>query len=143
MKKISKYSVACALLLSGAIAAANAEVAVIAGSSSSVSGLTQRDIKDIFLGKTDSLPNGTPVEAVDLVEGNPTRDEFYQKAMNKTSNQVKSYWAKRVFTGKGAPLNSMASDAAVKQWVAGGAGRIGYIDAAAVDSSVKVLFRIK
>lgn len=143
MKKISLFGSACILLLMGAVATASAEVAVVTGSGSSVSSLSHQEVQDIFLGKVNALPDGTPVEAVDLPEGNPTRDEFYQKALNKTANQVKSYWAKRVFTGKGAPLNTLASDAAVKQWVSSAAGRVGYVDAGAVDGSVKVLLKLQ
>lgn len=141
MKKLSIISVVCALSLTGAMAAANAEVVVI-GNSAAAS-LSQQDVQDIFLGKANTMPDGTPVEAVDLSEGNVTRDEFYQKALNRTASQIKSYWAKRVFTGKGVPLNTISSDGAAKAWVNAGEGRIAYIDAGSVDGSVKVLLRLQ
>ena len=55
---------------------------------------------------------------------------------------MKSYWAKRIFTGKGTPNDIQHSESDVKSWVAGGADHIGYVSASAVDDSVKVLLRL-
>ena len=59
----------------------------------------------------------------------------------KDASQIKAYWAKRVFTGKGTPPEIKPSESAVVRWVAGGSGRIGYVSAGAVDGSVRVLLR--
>jgi len=128
------------MLGGGAYAAA--EVVVIANSSAPVSSLSVDEAKSIFLKKSVTFPDGSSVVAVDLPEDNAVRDEFYQKATNKDSNQVKSYWAKRVFTGKGTPNDTENSEAAVKSWVASGANHIGYVSASAVDGSVKVLLKL-
>jgi len=141
MKKNTLLAIsACLGLTCSAIAAA--EVVVIGNKGSSVSSLSADQASAIFLKKTDSFPDGTPVVAVDLPNDNPVRDEFYDKATHKNANQVKSYWAKRIFTGKGTPNDIQHSESDVKSWVAGGADHIGYVSAAAVDDSVKVLLRL-
>lgn len=131
---------AFAFLLAGPYA--TAEVVVVANKSAPVRSLNIEQVKSIFLKKTDTFPDGTPVVAVDLPYDNEVREEFYQKAVNKRASQVKSYWAKRVFTGKGSPNNTKKNDSAVKRWVASGANRLGYIDANSVDGSVKVMLRL-
>jgi ABC-type phosphate transport system substrate-binding protein len=60
----------------------------------------------------------------------------------KNEAQLKSYWSGLVFTGKGQPLSSVGDDADVVAKVAGDASAIGYVDSAAVNESVKVLFTL-
>jgi len=121
---------------------AAAEVVIIASKSAPVSSISADQAKSIFLKKSVTFPDGSSVVAVDLPADNAVRDEFYQKATNKNANQVKSYWAKRVFTGKGTPNDTQNSESAVKSWVASGANHIGYVSSGAVDGSVKVLLRL-
>lgn len=129
----------CAILFLGQTAVAGAGVVVIG--SKNIANLSADQLKDIFLGKEATLPDGTSAEVSDLPEGNSTRDEFYKKVIEKDPSQVKAYWAKRIFTGKGSPPEVKANNDAVKAWVAGGAGRLGYIDGSAVDDTVKVLLK--
>ncbi|MBI5451688.1 MAG: phosphate ABC transporter substrate-binding protein [Gammaproteobacteria bacterium] len=131
-----------ALLSSMAAASARAEVVVVGNLSMSADALSQEEVKEFYLGKLQRMGDGVAVEVIDLPDGNDTRDEFYLKAMGKTSNQIKAYWAKRVFTGKGAPLRTLPHDLAVMKWVAAKVGRIGYVDANVADDSVKVLLRL-
>jgi len=140
--KTNILAVAAGMALMSVGSFAAAEVVVIANKSAPVSSISVDQAKSIFLKKSDSFPDGTSVVAVDLPADDAVRDEFYQKATNKNANQVKSYWAKRVFTGKGTPNDTQGSESAVKSWVASGANHIGYVSAGAVDGSVKVLLRL-
>lgn len=124
-----------ALVLLGLSALAQAEVAVIvtAGSGAAPS---KADVANIFLGKDKSL------KGVDQEDWNPTKEKFYADVTSKNEAQLKSYWSGLVFTGKGQPLPTEASDAAVVAKVATGAEAIGYVDSTAVNDSVKVLFTL-
>lgn len=119
-----------------------AEVVIIANKSAPVSSISVEQAKSIFLKKTSTFPDGSSVVAVDLPEDNPVRDEFYQKATNKNPNQVKAYWAKRIFTGKGTPNDMKNSESAVRSWVASGSNHLGYVSPGAVNSSVRVLLTL-
>ena len=121
---------------------ASAEVVVIASKSAPVSSISVEQAKSIFLKKTVTFPDGSNVVAVDLPADNPVRDEFYDKATNKNPNQVKAYWAKRIFTGKGTPNDIQNSESDVKRWVASGSDHVGYVSPGTVDSSVRVLLRL-
>lgn len=131
------------LLLWGLLwgAAAAAEVLVIGHPGIRLSGLSEERIRDLYLGKVVQLPDGSRAEIVDLPGGHPVRDEFYEKVIGKNASQIKAYWAKRVFTGKGSPPDVKSSEAAVVAWVAAAPGRIGYVSPAALNDSVKVLLR--
>ncbi len=126
-------------------AAANlafAEVAVIVHPSAAFSSLTEDDISRIFLGKSKSFPGGGQAVPFNQNEGSAVRDKFNEAVCKKNASQYKAYWSQLVFTGKGTPPKDVGDDAAVKAQVAANPGAIGYVDASAVDASVKVVFKL-
>lgn len=118
-----------------------AEVVVITGKTGPDS-MTKEQVSDVFLGRASALPGGASAVPVDLPESSPLREEFYTKATGKSAAQVKSFWAKMSFTGKGKPPQEGASSADVKKAVAAAPGGIGYIEKSAVDGSVKVVLTV-
>ena len=140
MKKIFAYcAVALVLALPGLTWA---EVAVIVHPSAAFDSLTEDDIARIFLGKSKSFPNGTQAVPVNQHEGSAARDKFNEGVCKKNASQYKAYWSQLVFTGKGAPPKDAGDDSAVKTLVAANPTMIGYVDSAAVDASVKVVFKL-
>lgn len=121
--------------LLGMISMAQAEVAVIVNPGAAKAP-SQSDVANIFLGKDKSM------KGVDLKDWTPAKESFYSAVTNKNESQLKSYWSGLVFTGKGQPMPSVADDAAVVARVAAEADAIGYVDSAAVNDSVKVLFTL-
>jgi len=120
-------------------AGAGTDVVAVVSSQSAVRVLTQDQLADIFLGRVSRFPNGVLAVPIDLREGSPERDQFYAKITGKTPAQVKAYWSKIIFTGRGQPPKAVPTDLDVKKFVAGNAGAIGYIDAALLDDTVHAL----
>ena len=133
MKASLRILTAAALL--GAASLAQAEVAVIVNSAAAKTP-SQSDVANIFLGKDKSM------KGVDQAGWNPVKEAFYAAVTSKNESQLKSYWSGLIFTGKGQPLSSVADDAAVVAKVGAEADAIGYVDSAAVNGSVKVLFTL-
>ncbi|MFN4292101.1 MAG: phosphate ABC transporter substrate-binding protein [Permianibacter sp.] len=121
-------------------AAAQAEVAVIVNPGNGAS-LSAEDVQRLFLGKLKSFPGGGEATPVNQKEGQPAREQFNQAVLNKSESQLKAYWSQLVFTGKGTPPKELDNDDAIKALVASTPGAIGYIDAAKVDGSVKVVLK--
>lgn len=119
-------------------AAAQAGLAIIAHPSNPLAGITEEEAAKIYLGKSASFNNGRPATPVDQVEG-PTRTKFNTKVLQKDDRELKTYWSKLLFTGKGRPPEEIGDDAAVKAWVAKNPSGLGYVDGKVVDGSVKVL----
>ncbi len=115
-----------------------AEVAVIVHPSNAAA-VDQAEITRLFTGRGTSFSNGSKATPMNLAESAATRADFDSKVLGKSSSQMKAYWSKLVFTGKGTPPKEVADDAAMKAAVAADPTAIGYIDAAAVDASVKVI----
>lgn len=114
-----------------------ANVAVIVHPSNTAS-VSQDDINKIFTGRAKSFTDGKAAEPLNLSEAVAVRGDFDQKALGRSSSQMKAYWSKLVFTGKGTPPKEMASEQEVLDAVAKNPAAIGYVSAAAVTDSVKV-----
>lgn len=119
-----------------------AAVAIVAHPSNSVSGISLDDAQRIFLGKNGEFANGRRAAPVDQSPGTASRTKFMKSVMHKSEDELKGYWSKRMFSGKGQPPREVGDDAAVKAWVASNPEAIGYIDGKLMDGSVKVLFII-
>jgi hypothetical protein len=115
-----------------------ADVAVVVSADSAVTA-SPAEVSRLFLGKLKKFSDGTKAEIVYAKEGSSVREEFDKKALKKSPSQIKAYWSKLLFSGKGSPPKELTSDAEIKAKVASGSGVVGYIDAASVDGTVKVL----
>lgn len=129
-------------LLSLLAAGPSAAELVIIANRNAPDTLTREQVSEIFMGKSFSLPGGTPVAPLDLPASHPLREEFYTKVTGKSAAQARSYWAKMTFTGKGTPPKEADGSAEVKKAVASSPGGIGYIDKTAVDGSVKIVLTV-
>lgn len=115
------------------------EVAVV-NPKNPISALSKDELADIYLGNAKNFPGGGSAVPLDLPESAATRQDFHKVVTGKNETQFKAYWAKMVFSGRGVPPKEVASDAEIKSMVAANPNMIGYIDKAAVDGSVKVVF---
>ena len=126
------------LSLLGISYSAMAEIAVVINPNNN-NALDESAMSRIFLGKTKSFPDGTAATPVNQSEGVVITDDFNDKVLTKSSAQLKAYWSKLIFTGKGIPPKIATTDAEVIKLVATDPSAIGYIDTSAVDASVKVV----
>lgn len=134
------FMVAVIFMLGSVFCAQNAlaEVAVIVHPSNDAS-LDKKTIVKLYMGKKSKFTNGRIALTLNAAVGSAIRDEFNNKVIGRSSQKVNAYWAKLVFTGKGIPPKEVNSDAETIETVAANADAIGYIDAASVTDSVKVI----
>ena len=126
--------IACALLSASVVA----DIAVVVHPSNA-NVVSSDDLSRLFLGRASSFADGSKATPLNLAEGATARDEFDSKVLSRSSSQLKAYWSKLVFTGKGTPPKELADDAAVKAAVAADPTAVGYISSSSVDNSVKVV----
>ena len=127
-----------ALLVFALSFSVQAEIAVIVNPANG-NAVTADELNRLFLGRSSSFADGSKAMPLNLAEGQAGRDEFDSKVLNRSSAQLKAYWSKLVFTGKGTPPKELTDDAAIKAAVAADATAIGYISSGSVDDSVKVV----
>jgi ABC-type phosphate transport system substrate-binding protein len=142
MRKFITRSLLSAAVFALCAAQANSEVVVIVNPKNPAASLTAQQVAALYLGTATTFPSGGPVAMADQSERTGIRGDFYEKATGRTVAQVRATWARITFTGKGTPPKELKSDADVKAFVAADPKAIGYVDASAVDASVKAVLKL-
>lgn len=129
--------------MAAAPGATQAGIVVITHPSAGVTALSKDDVMRIFLAKTKTYPNEKPAVPVIPREGSASRLKFESTVFEKSPMQVKAYWTRLLFTGRGNPPQVLESDIDIRQKVADNPNAVGYIDSSAVDKSVRVVFTLQ
>lgn len=132
MKKLYLFVSSAALFCYSAMA----QVAIVVHPAMAET-ITKDDIARLYTGRS------TVLQPVQLKDSDSKRALFDEKAVGRSSSQLKAYWSKLLFTGKGTPPPELNSDAAVIDFIKNNEYGIGYIDAASVNDQVKVLMTIE
>ncbi|ABM03131.1 conserved hypothetical protein [Psychromonas ingrahamii 37] len=132
-------SIIIALSLSLGSVEAVADIVLVVSAKNPVTTLSKNQVVDIFLGKANFFPDGHQALPIDQDEGSVAREEFYLKFAGKSSAQIKAFWSKIIFTGRGQPPPEVSNAVAVKKFIAKHPDAIGYIEHKWVDDSVKVI----
>jgi ABC-type phosphate transport system substrate-binding protein len=137
--RIAFLAVGFALGLGGA--SVRADVVAVVSAKSTVTTLTKAQLTDIFLGKVSRFPNGAPAVPIDQPEGSVARDEFYAKFIGKSAAQIKAFWSKIIFTGRGQPPKEVADSIEMKKRISENPAAVGYIEENAMDDTIKVVVK--
>jgi ABC-type phosphate transport system substrate-binding protein len=111
----------------------------VVSANSTVKTLSKGQVTDIFLGRVSRFPDGAQAVPIDQAEGSAVRDQFYAKVVGKSPAQVKAFWSKIIFTGRGQPPKAVPNSIDVKKRIAENPAVIGYIEAQLVDDTVRVV----
>ena len=130
------FSVLVALLFPFCL---KADVLVVTGTKNASITLNQNQIRDVYLGRVSSLPDGRNVVLIDQPESSPLRDEFYLRFTKKSASQAKAQWAKLYFTGVGVPPREGANSKDIKKILNSTPGSIGYIERSELDNTVNLI----
>jgi len=117
-----------------------ADVVAVVSVRSPIVALSRNQVIAIFLGSISRYPDGTRAIPLDQAEGSAVRDEFYSKLTQKSAAQLKAYWSKVIFAGRGQPPPTVANSIEMMRSLRDNPAAVGYIDSALVDDSVRVLF---
>jgi hypothetical protein len=127
------------LLLTVILAAAGlpGEDCVIVNPGVALEAISGEGLKDIFLGRKTTWPDGSLV-AVIIPKNGPSHDDLLGR-LDKSPEQFLIGWKKLVFTGRGFMPDMIANEEALVALVARTAGAIGFADRAKITAGVKVL----
>jgi ABC-type phosphate transport system substrate-binding protein len=117
-----------------------ADVVAVVSARSPITALSMSQVADIFSGRASRFPNGLQAFPVDQAEGSAVRDEFYSKVVGKTAAQIKAYWSRIIFTGRGQPPPAVSNNIELKKRISSNPAAIGYIERNMLDDSVRVVF---
>ena len=94
--------------------------------------LSKDVIAKIFLDKEKFFPGGKRVLPMGHEDGEQKFD-FYKRCTGKSPDQVKAYWARRIFTGKGFPPEAVIDDEEMIELVSSNPSIIGYVKKESVE----------
>lgn len=115
-----------------------AEIAIVVHPSNNAS-ISAEDVTQLFLGKTRNFPDGSSAVPIGQEENTEITHMFYERVMGRSSQQIKAYWSKQIFSGKGTPPKAASNNDEVLKLVASNPNLIGYVDSSKVNSDVKVV----
>ncbi|MBV1915690.1 MAG: phosphate ABC transporter substrate-binding protein [Pseudomonadales bacterium] len=136
MKTSIKNFVFAAILAISTGATAEISLIIHPGNDSAIDAKTA---SKIFLGKAKKFPGGGVAVPIEQPAGTAAHEEFNSNITHKTAAQLKSYWSRIVFTGKGQPPKVVDTDADVIALISKNPSMIGYVESSAVNSMVKVV----
>jgi ABC-type phosphate transport system substrate-binding protein len=123
-----------------AAASSDQSLAIVVNQSNPVENCSMEELRKIFMGERSHWPNGRRITVVMLDPALPERKTVLRDIYGMTEKELNSHFIQGVFAGTVlvAP-KTMATPAEVRKFVFNVPGAIGYVRAAEVDNSVKVL----
>jgi ABC-type phosphate transport system substrate-binding protein len=134
---IRVIAAALALWFAGAGVAWADDLVVVVNSQAPVQKLTDKDIKDIFLGEK-GFWGDVKIVPVGYVDGAPIQNEFLDKVVNISENVYKTYWIKRIFREGGTPPKKAASAEEALSIVSRNPGAVGFVYASQLAGATNV-----
>jgi ABC-type phosphate transport system substrate-binding protein len=112
------------------VLAAGDPIVVIVNNSNPVDNLSMGELKKLFLSDRSRWDTGKAVAPVMLSAGAPERTSFLKAVCGMSDADLNKYFMQAAFTGKSAtPPKEVSSASAVKSFVAGSPGAIGFVKA--------------
>ncbi len=99
------------------------------------------ELARIYLRQRRFWNDGSPIVPLNREAGSPEREAFSTRILGGGSTFLASYWNEAYFHGVFPPA-VLASGTAIKRYVATDPRAIGYVDAADVDDSVRVVLSL-
>ena len=101
--------------------------------------ITRKDLYRLYFGKRTSQAGGTQLIPI-LNDGDEELLQHFSSTMLKrSSQQLRSYWARQLFTGKGTPPVRVKNSIDLKELIAANPKFIGYLWESDLDASVRVV----
>jgi ABC-type phosphate transport system substrate-binding protein len=91
----------------------------------------------IFLRQRRFWEDGSPVLPINREAGSALREQFSQRVLGAASEQLASYWNAQYFHGV-LPPATLSSSQSIRRFVASERDAIGYVEADAVDDTVRI-----
>ncbi|MDX1802999.1 MAG: hypothetical protein R3292_02885 [Alcanivorax sp.] len=119
-----------------------AAIVIVTSPHSALSQVKQSQLRQLYLRGSQHLGE-QKVLALDLPDNSALRDRFYQQAVGKSASQVKTFWARMIFTGRGVPPRQVGGVSDMINTLRHQPDTLGYLPEGKVPSDLKVLMRLK
>lgn len=133
----------CTLLASGDISAGGNEIVVVVNDRNTMQKLTKAELRRIFQTSKSAWDDGTPINALNLPEGNDLRVAFDKAVLGLEGDDVAKFWTDRKIRGGARPPRKVTSTSAVTKTVSSDSGAIGYVKADEVRAGMRKVATVR
>ena len=120
---------------------AAAQIVIVTSADGRIGELSRQQAEQLYLGRTRSLPDGTPVALAHQPPGR-LRDRIKEQHTRKNPSQIRAYWSRMVFTGRALPPQQAENVRELGARLMTDPNLIGYLSAADADPRLKVLLKL-
>lgn len=120
-----------------------ADIVVIVNPSNEIAELTQRQVIDLYMGRTSHFPNGEKLQRYDQAGHSSVRAGFYYRITRKSVAAINAYWARLIFTGRASPPRVVFDNLEMLKVVEENPSAIGYLEKKYLNDRVTVVLKIK
>lgn len=138
-----RYLIAVILQFALISAQAQADIVVVVNPDSKLTALTQQQIIDIYMGRTQTLADGSKPVPYDQPMDSAIRVAFYQSLTGKSLASINAYWARLLFTGRASPPRQLSDNMRLVDIIEKDLNAIGYMDSSDLNERVSVIFILK
>ena len=121
------------------VRAASGQLAVVVNQGNEIKSVTVQSLQDIYAGNKVSWSNNHKIFPVSMKSSLEITQFFFEKALGKSTREMKRTWIRLTLSGESAPPRVVGSEAEVLLYVAKNEGAIGFVGVDKVNDSVKVL----
>ncbi len=105
--------------------------------------MTQKDVVDLFMGRSRAFSNGDFALVFDLPRDSPRRAAFYQALTGMGPAQVNSYWSRLMFSGQSMPPQPLPDEATMIEIVKRNPNAIGWLTQEPSDKQLRTVLILK
>jgi ABC-type phosphate transport system substrate-binding protein len=135
-RRLNKLLLLSFFLLCGS-PATHAGIVVIVHPDNPVQSLTPGEVSDFYMARNRSL------KPYDLPDESFLREKFFHSLNGISIKRLNAYWARLRYSGEMLPPTPLPDSRAVVEAVSRNKQAIGYVDAAALNTSVKAVLHMK
>jgi len=122
---------------------AKADFYIIVHASNPQRTMTQREVVDLFMGRSRAFVGGEFAIAFDLPRESPSRAAFYKALTGMSAAQVTSYWSRLMFSGQSMPPQPLPDEATMVEIVKRNPNAIGWVTREPADKQVRTVLVVK
>lgn len=115
------------------------KVYVVANLDAPVANLSIKELRDLYLGRTKSFPNGQYVKVIDRQGNEELRKKFFHTVCNMSPRKVDAFWAKLVFSGRMLPLEKLEADTEIQSSLMDDKYALAFVSAVPEHENLKVI----
>lgn len=119
----------------------DSSLVVVVNRANPIQSLSKKEIVDMYMGRYQSFPDGTPVLPIDFPNNSEVKARFYKHLVNQSEKRINSYWSRLLFSGRARPPRETKLAEQVAALLQQNNDAIAYLPKHSVTEDMKIVFQ--